>query len=273
MLSGLVFALVYWLWRRSVYLTLRLPARKAAALAGILVALGYALLSGYGVPAQRTVYMLGAVAASMWLSRNIAPSQLLSTALLVVLLFDPWSVLSPGFWLSFGAVGLIFYITANRLKPGHWLLEYGRIQWAMSIGLIPPLLAMFQQISLVSPLANAFAIPLVSFVVVPLTLLGAALPFDWLLLLAHQAMSAVIVALEWLNKLPAAVWTQHAPPFWSIIVGMLGVLWMLLPRGFPSRWLGAILLLPMFLILPAAPAPGTLRLTIFDVGQGLAFST
>jgi competence protein ComEC len=270
MLSGMAFSLVYWLWRRSMYLTLRLPARKAAALAGLLVALIYALLSGYGVPAQRTVYMLGAVATSMWLSRNIAPSQLLATALLVVLLFDPWSVMAPGFWLSFGAVGLIFFITANRLEPGHWLVEYGRIQWAMSIGLIPPLLAMFQQISLVSPLANAFAIPLVSFVVVPLTLLGAIIPLDWLLLLAHQAMSAVIVALEWLNKLPAAVWTQHAPPFWSIIVGMLGVLWMLLPRGFPSRWLGAILLLPMFLILPAAPAPGGLRLTIFDVGQGLA---
>ena len=270
MLSGMAFAFVYWLWRRSMYLTLRLPARKAAALAGILVALVYALLSGYGVPAQRTVYMLGAVAASLWLSRNIAPSQLLATALLVVLLLDPWSVMAPGFWLSFGAVGLIFFITANRLKQGHWLLEYGRIQWAMSIGLIPPLLAMFQQISLVSPLANAFAIPLVSFVVVPLTLLGAALPFDWLLHLAHHVMSAVIYALEWLNKLPAAVWAQHAPPVWSIIVGMTGVLWLLLPRGFPSRWLGAILLLPMFLIQPAAPAPGALRLTIFDVGQGLA---
>lgn len=270
MLAGMAFAITYWLWRRSVYLTLWLPARKAATLAGLLAALIYALLSGYGVPAQRTVYMLGTVAAAMLLSRNIAPSQLLAAALMVVLLFDPWSILAAGFWLSFGAVGLIFYITANRLGQRHWLLEYGRIQWAMSIGLIPPLLAMFQQISLVSPLANAFAIPLVSFVVVPLTLLGALLPFDWILHLAHYAMSVCMVALEWLNSLPAAVWAQHAPPLWSIVVGMSGVLWMLLPRGFPSRWLGGLLLLPMFLIQPAAPAPGSLRLTIFDVGQGLA---
>lgn len=270
MLAGMAFALTCWLWRHSINLTLWLPARKAAALAGLLAALMYALLSGYGVPAQRTVYMLGTVAAALWLSRNIAPSQLLAVALMVVLLFDPWSVLAPGFWLSFGAVGLIFFITANRLGQRHWLLEYGRIQWAMSIGLIPPLLAMFQQISLVSPIANAFAIPLVSFVVVPLTLLGALLPFDWILQLAHQAMSVCMLALEWLNALPAAVWTQHAPPLWSIVAGMFGVLWMLLPRGFPSRWLGGLLLLPMFLNQPAAPKPGSMHLTIFDVGQGLA---
>jgi len=270
MLAGLGFSLCYWLWRRSTYLTLWLPARKAATVAGLLVAIVYALLSGYGVPAQRTVYMLSTMAVAMWLSRNIAPSQLLAAALLVVLLLDPWAVISPGFWLSFGAVGLIFYISSNRLGAKHWLREYVQVQWAMSIGLIPLLLAMFQQISLVSPLANIFAIPLVSFVVVPLTLLGALLPFDWILFLAHASMKLVMLALEWLNQLPSAVWEQHAPPAWSVGVGMLGVLWILLPRGFPARWLGIIFLLPLFLLQPAPPASGSLRLTIFDVGQGLA---
>ncbi|TAJ79485.1 MAG: DNA internalization-related competence protein ComEC/Rec2 [Gallionellaceae bacterium] len=289
MLAGFAFVLVYGLWRRSTRLTLHLPARKAAALTGFAVALGYALLAGYGVPAQRTVYMLATVAIALWSSRNIAPAQLLAVALTVVLLLDPWAVLAPGFWLSFGAVALIFFITANRLGTGHWvqkgdgvvagaqvasplraLIEYGRVQWAMSIGLIPLLLAMFQQVSLVSPLANAFAIPLVSFIVVPLTLLGALLPFDWLLQLAHRAMSLCMIALEWLNALPAAVWAQHAPPAWSIGVGMCGVFWLLLPRGFPARWLGGLMLLPMFAIAPEAPPNGTLRLYIFDVGQGLA---
>lgn len=272
MLAGMAFALCYWLWRRSTALTLWLPARKAAALAGFAVALAYALLAGYGVPAQRTVYMLGTVAAALWLSRNVAPSQLLSAALLVVLVLDPWAVLSAGFWLSFGAVALIFYITANRLGSRHWAIEYGRMQWAMTIGLIPPLLALFQQLSLVSPLANAFAIPLVSFVVVPLTLLGALLPLDGLLQLAHLVMSGCMLALQWLNQLPLAVWTQHAPPAWSIVLGVIGVVWLLLPRGFPSRWLGGLLLLPMFLVQPEPPAPASVRLTIFDVGQGLAVS-
>ena len=187
-----------------------------------------------------------------------------------MLIPDPWAVLSPGFWLSFGAVALILYVTANRLKPEHWLVEYGKVQWAMTIGLIPMLLALFQQVSLVSPIANAFAIPLVSLVVVPLALLGAVLPLDAPLWLAHSVMGWTMVSLEWLNSLPQAVWTQHAPPPWSIVAGMLGVLWILLPRGFPARWLGFLLLLPMFLNAPESPAQGSVRLIIFDVGQGLA---
>ena len=289
MLASLGFALTYWLWRRSPRLTLLLPARKAAALAALLMALGYALLSGFAVPAQRTVYMVGAVAIALWLNRNFSLGQILAIALLGVLIPDPWAVLSPGFWLSFGAVALILYVTAYRLKPSYWqregdgeavghpsayslrvLVEYGKVQWAMTIGLIPMLLALFRQVSLVSPIANAFAIPLVSLVVVPLTLLGAMLPWGAPLWLAHSVMGWTMALLEWLNGLPQAVWTQHAPPPWSIAAGMLGVLWILLPRGFPARWVGFVMLLPMFFNAPQPPAQDSLRLIIFDVGQGLA---
>lgn len=275
MLSSLGFALTYWLWRRSTRLTLLLPARKAATLIAVLAALAYALLSGFAVPAQRTVYMVAAVAAALWLNRNFSLGQILSIALLGVLIPDPWAVLSPGFWLSFAAVTLILYVTAYRLRPSHWLVEYGKVQWAMTIGLIPLLLAMFQQVSLVSPIANAIAIPLVSLVVVPLTLLGAVLPpyfSNWgaPLWLAHSVMGWTMALLEWLNSLPQAVWTQHAPPPWSIVAGMLGILWILLPRGFPARWLGFILLLPMFFNTPEPPVQDSVRLIIFDVGQGLA---
>src|SRR3989338_5702252 len=82
MLASFGFALTYWLWRRSTRLILLLPARKAAALVALLVALGYALLSGFAVPAQRTVYMVGAVAAALWLNRNFSLGQILSIALL-----------------------------------------------------------------------------------------------------------------------------------------------------------------------------------------------
>jgi competence protein ComEC len=289
MLASMAFALTYWLWRRSVQITLWLPARKAAASVALLVALAYALLSGYGVPAQRTVYMVGAVAATLWLKRNFSLGQILSLALLGVLLPDPWAVLAPGFWLSFGAVALILYVSAHRIGHSHWqgegdraaigysstyslqvLREYAVVQWAMTIGLMPLLLGLFQQVSLVSPVANALAIPLVSLIVVPLTLLGALLPFDLPLWLAHAVMQFSMHILEWLNSLPQAVWTQHAPPAWSIVTGMLGALLILAPRGFPSRWLGLVLMLPMFVNTPEPPAANTLRMIVFDVGQGLA---
>lgn len=270
LLAGMIFGMVYWLWQRSVRLTLRFPARKAAAIAGLFAALFYTLVSGYEIPAQRTLYMVATFAAMLLLSRNVAPSQMLAAALMVVLLVDPWSVLSPGFWLSFGAVALIFYVTANRLRNQHWLAEYGKVQWAMTIGLIPPLLALFQQLSLVAPVANAFAIPLVSFLVVPFTLLGTLPPLEWMLYLAHFTMSLCMWLLEWLDRLPYAVWVQHAPPPWTIAAGVAGALWILAPRGFPLRPLGALLMLPMFLVAPVLPEPGTARVTVFDVGQGLA---
>jgi len=283
--SSLIFALSYFLWRRSSRLTLWLPARKAATILGVLAALAYTLISGYSVPAQRTLYMLSTVAALLLSSRNASPLQFLSAALLVVLLLDPWAVMAPGFWLSFGAVALIFYVSANRVEVPNsagknklitqikrWLTEYGRLQWAMSIGLIPPLLAIFQQVSLVSPLANFFAIPLVSFFVVPLTLLGSVPPLDFCLFPAQWAMQLCFIGLRWLENSPLPVWTQHAPPAWSILLGSIGVLWILLPRGFPSRWLGWIMLLPMFLVTPKPPEANTAKIEIFDVGQGLAVS-
>ncbi len=270
LLASLFFGVTYWLWRRSNRLMLRLPARKAAALVGVATALGYSLLSGFEIPAQRTFFMLSTFAAMLFLSRNVAPSQMLAAALLVVLLLDPWAVQAPGFWLSFGAVSLIFYVSANRLGRPHWLAEYGKVQWAMSIGLAPPLLALFQQLSLVSPIANAFAIPMISLLVVPLTLLGTLPGFGWSLHLAQHVLSVCMSLLELLDHLPVSVWTQHAPPTWAIVLAVGGILWVLAPRGFPLRPLGFTLLLPMFFIQPASPSPGTARLWIFDVGQGLA---
>ena len=270
MISGLAFALAYGLWRRSSRLVLRLPARKAATVAGLLTALAYAWLSGFAVPAQRTVYMLAVVAVALWSGRLSSASVVLCAALLVVLAIDPWAVLAPGFWLSFAAVGLIMFVTAGRIAREHWLVAWARVQWAITLGLIPLLLALFQQISLVSPLANAIAIPVVSFAVVPLTLIGVAMPFDLGLHAAHAVMGACGAMLEWMSALPLAVWQQHAPLPWTVGIAALATCWMLLPRGFPTRWIGVAGLLPMFLIAPAAPAEGTLKLTVLDVGQGLA---
>lgn len=287
MLASMGFSLTYGLWRRNTRLTLWLPARKAAGVIALLVALAYALLSGYGVPAQRTVYMLASVAAALWLNRRFALTQILSFALLGVLIPDPWAVLSPGFWLSFGAVALILLVTAHRLRETDssglslataqplrklrgLLREYATVQWAMSIGLVPLLLGLFGQVSLVSPLANAFAIPLISLVVVPLALLGAILPSEIPLWLAHIFLDNTMILLNFLSELPQAVWLQHAPSAWSVVAGMTGVLWLLMPGGFPARWLGILLMLPMFLNTPALPATGSLRLIVFDVGQGLS---
>ena len=267
LVSGLFAWLASLLWRLSPLLMLRLPARKAGAVAAIAGALGYTLIAGFAVPAQRTFWMVTVAALALCSGRIASPARTLALALAVVLLFDPWAVLSAGFWLSFGAVALIFF-AAHEAEPV--LKQWLRVQWAITLGLAPAALFLFSQVSIVGPLANAVAIPVVSAVVTPLALAAAILPWDALLEFAAWLMQWLLHFLEWCASLPAAVWQQHVPPLWSALLALAGVLWLLAPRGVPWRATGLALMLPAVALPPPAPASGTAWVTTLDVGQGLA---
>ena len=268
MLAGLAFSFISLFWRRFPTLVMRMPTRKAATIAGVLVAIMYASLAGWSVPTQRTIYMLVTFALALFIGRNLAISRVLAIALLVVVLFDPWAVNAPGFWLSFGAVAIIAYVTVARLQLAHWLKEAVNTQWAITLGLLPLLISMFGQTSIVSPIANAFAIPVISLVVVPLAILGSLLHVDFILHAAHFVLEICMQALNWLATF--RLWQQAAPPMWTALIAIFGVLWMLLPRGFPQRWLGLVMLLPLFFVVSPKPAIGEMHVAVLDVGQGLA---
>ena len=270
LISGLAAALASFGWRRSPALVLMLPARKAAAVVGTLAALAYTLLAGFGVPAQRTFFMVAAVAAALWFGRISSPARVLALALLAVLLVDPWAVLSAGFWLSFGAVALIFYVSQGWTGRQSWLGQWASIQWAITVGLAPAALLLFSQVSLVGPLANAIAIPVVSAIITPLALICAVAPFEFLLHFADLLTAWLMQFLEWCDSLPLALWQQPVPPVWAVGIATAGVLWLLAPRGIASRWLGLILFLPVVLVEPPRPARGEAWVTTLDVGQGLA---
>ena len=282
MFAGLVFAL----WRRSFFtaarLPLILPAQKAAALAGGLAALVYVLLAGAGVPAQRTLYMLTVVALALWYGRITNVSYVLCLALGVVVLLDPWAVLGPGFWLSFGAVAVIMYVSVGRARApatsvqSRWrvaLKNAGLTQYAVTIGLVPFTVLLFGQASLVSPLANAVAIPLVSFFVTPLALIGSVLPAPlsgWCLQFAHFLVQELAQVLHWMSSWQLAVWTVPIPSWWMFALALFGTIWMLAPRGWPVRYLGLLAWLPLLLNTATHPRAGEMWVTAFDVGQGMA---
>jgi competence protein ComEC len=272
MVAALFALLAGRVWRRVPALALRLPAQRAALLAGCLAAFLYVLLAGFAVPAQRTLYMLLVAALAMGAGRVIAPSRTLCLALLVVLLLDPWAVLAAGFWLSFAAVGALLYVGAAVVgEVGGWrerIRAWGVVQWAATLASLPILLLVFQQFSLVSPLANALAIPVISFVVTPLALLAAVIPWWPIAALAHAVLGWLMVFLEWCAGWP--VWQAPAPPLWAAIVAGLGVAICLLPRGMPGRLLGVVLLLPAIFWPVSRPAEGEAWVTVLDVGQGLA---
>ncbi len=270
MLAGLAFGLTAFIWRRFPYLVIRLPTRKAATIAGAMAALSYACLAGLSVPTQRAFYMLAAFAVALLLSKRVSIARILTIALMVVVLLDPWAVIAPGFWLSFSAVGVIAYATVNRLQLRHWLIEAANTQWSVTLGLLPILILMFGQASMVSPAANALAIPVISLLVVPLAILGALLPFDFILQAAQWILEVSMPILYWLASLPFSTWQQASAPMWTIGLAIVGALWLLLPRGFPQRWLGFILMLPMVFVVPDKLFEGEMQVTVLDVGQGLS---
>jgi len=286
MIAGLFAGLVSFLWRHSFFLNLSLPlmvpAQKIAAVAGAAMAFLYVALAGFGVPAQRTLYMLCVVALAVWNGRVTSFSSVLCLALGMVVLLDPWAVLAPGFWLSFGAVAVILFAAAGveddnakswRQKLGSSLRVATRTQYAVTVGLVPLTMFLFGQFSLISPVANAVAIPLISFIVTPLALLGSVLPADvsaLVLSLSHDAVQMLAVVLSWLSAFPAAVWNAAFPPFWVFALALAGVVWLLLPKAWPMRWLGIFCCLPLISYPPAPVAEGTMRVTALDVGQGMA---
>src|SRR6185295_4108745 len=265
---------------RSVRLTSRVPARKVAAAVGMIAAGAYTVLAGAEVPAVRTFAMLGIAACGLWLGRPGTAGIVWLWALAGVLAWDPWAPLTPGFWLSYGAVALLLYASVGRLREaegGNWrqrtlhaVRAGAHAQWVITLGLTPLTLALFQQTSLIAPIANAVAIPAVTLVIVPLALTGIAIPFDAFFQLAHVVLAPLMRLLEVLAALPDATWQQHAPPPWTVVAGCAGTVWLLAPRGVPGRVLGVLWLVPLFLVRPAPLPEGAFRLTVLDIGQGLS---
>lgn len=259
-----------WAWRRSATALARLPAQRVAVLAAALAGVAYGALAGFGVPVTRSVLMLLVACAAMWSSRRPPPGHVLLLALLGVMLFDPWCVLAAGFWLSFGAVGALVVVLSGRRGRGAGWRRFGAAQLAVTLLTAPLLLVLFGQVSLVSPVANAVAIPLVSMLVVPLLLAGVFLPFDLPLSVAAWLMSVLMALLDWAAGLPFAVGALATPPLPLMVLALAGGLWGMLPRGTPWRALGWLAWVPAMLWAPPRPAYGDFEARVLDVGQGLA---
>ncbi|TAN46927.1 MAG: DNA internalization-related competence protein ComEC/Rec2 [Methylococcaceae bacterium] len=275
---GLIAGLVYWstakLAARSGLMRYAPPV--VAAWTALLAAWAYTALADFTTPACRALLMSAVVLGAVAWRRHVRISHGYALALFLVVLYEPLDVLTPGFWLSFVAVALIFLVVAGRLRPPAAWLSFLRINWATSLGLAPLLVVLFQQAPWVAPLANLIAIPVLGIMAVPLSLLGALallLGMDergLLLLGAEQLLQWCWPLLQWLAALPGIEWRQPMPPPWSLALAALAALLCLMPRGLPGRWLALPLLLPALTWQGDAPAPGDFRLSLLDVGQGLS---
>jgi competence protein ComEC len=277
LIAGLVLLLVKFLWRRSVWLCAHVPVPMAATVAALLAASLYAAMAGFSVPTQRALIQLAAISGAILLRRHARVWDMLGLALIGVLLLNPLSAGEVGFWLSFGAVAAIFYVFSGRLHANRGkVVQLFHTQWAVGIGLLPLLVFFFQRATLVSPLANIVAVPVYSLLVVPLVLAGVVLLGIWswagtlLLKLAATVMASTWPLLEHLAQLPVSQWDTPEPSLPLLACAVAGTLWLMMPRHIPARWLGVLLLLPLFVPRPSAIPAGGFNLTLLDVGQGLS---
>lgn len=263
------------LWSRSQWATNRLAAPRAGALWGWLLAFGYAALAGFSLPTKRALIMLSVVVWSMLWGRRPGLSNGLLWALVLVLLWDPFSVLSVSFWLSFDAVAVILYGMGERVAPQGWFWRWGRVQWVVGLGLVPVLLFQFGQIPWFSPVSNLLLVPWVTLVVVPLTLLGTLLLLlwpavgAWVLSISGEAVAVMLSLLEWLASITPPV-AFPPPPLIASVLLAVGIVLLLAPRGIPGRWIGGVMTFIAVVWPSVEPAPGQAWLTVLDVGQGLA---
>jgi len=271
--AWLAAAVVQALWRRSQRLCLALPAPSAALIGGVLLAALYALFSGWGVPAQRTVLMLATVSLLRLGGRRWPWPQVWLLACAVVVVPDPWALQQPGFWLSFVAVAVLFAtdavaVGARRTGVRGRFLSLLREQWVVTLALTPLGLLLFGQVSLVGLLANVLAIPWVTLVVTPLAFAGVVWAPLWQA--AAWGVQGLAWVLQWLAAWPWAQVSVPAAPLWAGMAGVAGGVLLALRLPWQVRALGLPLLLPVLLWQDARPVPGRFELLAADVGQGNA---
>jgi competence protein ComEC len=295
MLAGFGAMLASLLWRRNS-LPLFIPVSKVAAAVGFLTAFVYAWLAGFQIPAQRTMYMVGVVAFALWSGRSPRSFDIWWWALAFVLLIDPMAPYTPGFWLSFGAVAAILYAMQDsggllglptgrelemdwRHRTSEALREACRVQAVVTIALLPLTLYWFYQISIVSPLANTVAIPVVSYIVTPLAIAGALLPDfigKWLLIPAHATMDYLSIMLTWMASWRWAIAWSSQPAWWAIVLSTIGIVMAIRPgvirESYKSRIAGLALCTTLFIqpLSNISLAKGEYRATVLDIGQGTA---
>lgn len=300
LVAGLVYLFAGFLWRLAGRGCLILPAPQVAAVAALLAAVLYAMLAGFTIPTQRAVVMLSVAMLHIVFKRTPLPaSKTIALSLILVLLLDPIAVLAQGFWLSFLAVSLIIYLIqgaahdsdrsdslANKAnmsviaglinKVYTNVVQFGRIQWVLTIAMFPLVLYFYQSSSLVSPIANFVAIPVMSLAVVPLMFIATVLLFfntelaNLLFRLVDLIYNLLWQLLETLANWPFSTLDLAIVSPWVLLLCFLAIFLWLCVKGTPMRWLALILFLPLLFHTRSPLKQGEARLTVLDVGQGLS---
>lgn len=272
--AGLFGGLVNLLWRRTPYLCARYPAILAGTFAGMLAAIIYALLSGFGLPAQRALVMLSIAAIAILYRKQCRPFDVLALAAIAVGIYQPSAVLEAGFWLSFSAVAAILLILP-QISGYNRVIQAIILQIGISIALYPVLLIFGMTSHLLAPLINLVLVPVFALFIVPVSLLGTALLTiaDWpgiLLAVVAYGLDWLLIPLQHLAQQNTFHLHSSGLPWWQTWTLIGGVFILLAPITIKWRLISLLLLGLGHLPNKTEIAQGDYQVTLLDVGQGLS---
>ena len=253
-----------------------------AVFAGVTIAGAYALVSGFGVPARRAIIMLLMAATAVARGRQVDSVMMVAVAAVFVFLADPVATLTPGFHLSFAAVVALLWLARRRggnagrvSGPARQLVV---MQVFLMFGLLPLTATIFGRFAVLATPVNLLAVPVFSFVTVPLTLAAGAIGDIWepasmlLLRLAGTSVSLVDAVIRWAAELSLADGTIAGLDGFAWLFVALPLAWVVLPRSWPGRYVAPLGVVALLSWKPPPPPADCFDAWVLDVGQGLSIA-
>ncbi len=257
----------------AIALRLRLPI--AAAAMGALAGIGYTLLTGAEVPTVRSCVAAMLVLIALAMGRDALSLRMVAMAAMFVMLLWPESVVGPSFQMSFSAVIAIVALHTSRpvkaflaAREESWFRHTGRrvimlfvTGLVIEIALMPIVLFHFHRAGVYGAFANVIAIPLVTFISMPLIafalvldLLGLGAPIWWLV---ERSLELLLAIAHWTSAQPGSVKLMPQMSQLTIALFVIGALWLALWNG-RARLLGFVPAIAATLLLMTTPIPDVL---------------
>ena len=279
-ISGMHIALaggVGWLLARGIQFLL--PAHLIGYLfpliASWILAATYTWLSGGHAPAQRAL-----LALTIWIATRIAGAQLngwqiWTLCIGLLLITDPLTALSESFWLSALAVGMLliwyhWFPLPVRFHQRRWLLlQLLHLQIGIMILMAPLQVTLFNGISVTALVANLIAVPVISFITVPLILIAMMLPFSSASAIIWWCADSTLRGLVYvLTLFPTGWWPLYNASFLALLVWGGLIIWR--AQLFFSAPLSCCALATAMLLSRQEKIEQGWRIDMLDVGHGLS---
>lgn len=225
------------------------PIKKLAAFMSIITTFFYLLISGTGYPSIRAFVMTAIVMLGIIVDRRALSMRTLAIAAFLIILIYPESVISASFQLSFAAViALVAFYEACWEPFYEWTRAGGVVRKTLAYPLgvmastlvatlatTPFTIFLFNRFTLQAIFGNLLAIPLTSFMVMPVAFFATISQlfgeFSGVFWLFGLAIKSLIWVAEFVAGFPGAALLVPSPPLWSILLSAFGALWLCLSHG------------------------------------------